>query len=729
MDVLKYLIYFLIFLFPLFWLPFSFENIEFNKLYFLFFLSWFGVFFWFLEQIVVKKEISFRYNLLDFFIFLFFILILLSFVFSQDKISSFLGSYLRFNDGILAFLSFFGIYFLVRNNLKIKEEGRVEIFKILKILLISSFFVILWTYISLFGLWQKIPSIGKYFVFSPVSFSIYSQSIFLSLIFVLTLGYLFSENKIKKIEKVFLIFILILSFILISIFDFTLAWYILIISLIFLSSILAFEKTFKENIHIFLIPISLILLSLFLSFINVQGTILKFFPQTQNFFTSLPKEYLLPQRESFKIGLKSASSSFKNAIFGSGPGTFFENFSLYKSKDFWNLRLQNPGNNLAEILTNFGFLATLIFSFLLLFFLILIFLRRIESNILWLKPFFLSLILVQFFYYQNFVLGFLLWIGLGLAANLFSFKIKRFNLKEFPVFALLFETLTVFIGFCLIIFLIYGIIFYIADYNYKKGFFEQDLEKKVGLFERAKNLNFYQPYYKMALSQVFLQKYSIELQKQNPDQNLILQFANSALNFAKEAEKFSPRNILYKENLALVYRDLGLGELSKKTFEEALKLEPKNATFYFEIGRLQISLGNFDEARKNFEKAIEIEPNFIQANLQKALTFEFENNLDQAISEIENILQKNSLFAEGLFHLGRIYYLKDNLEKAKENLNKALALFPNYSNARYILALVYEKEGKLDLALNELKEIEKLNPGNSILEEKIKEIQKKLETK
>jgi len=728
MKIFKYLIYFLVFLFPLFWLPFSFEAIEFNKLYFLFFLSWFLVFLWILGQIIEKKEVSFRYNLFDLLVFAFLILILLSFAFSKDKVISFFGSYLRFSDGLLAFLSFFGFCFLIRNNLKIKEEGEIEVLKIFKILLFSSFFVILWTYLSLFGVWQKIPSIGKYFVFSPASFSIYSQSIFLAIIFTLAFSYLFLGEGLKKIEKGFLILLLILSFVLLLIFDFNPAWFILILSLIFFSFILAFEKVFGEKIHLFLVPISIIVLSLVLVFLNVQLMIFNFFPKTQNLLLSLPRENLLPQSESFRVAFQSSTSSFKNAIFGSGPATFFENFSLFKSKNFWQLRTNTPANNFSEILSDFGILGALIFSLILIFIVILVFLRKLEPRMLFIKPFLLSLVLVQFFFYQNFLLGFLFWLALGLAANLMVFKTKIFNLKELPIFALLFEIKTVVLGLGLIICLIYGISFYLADYNYKKGFFESDLEKKISFFEKAKNLNSFHPYYKMILSQAFLQKYLLEAQKENLNQDLLLRFGTQALNFAKEAEKASPKNILYKENLALTYRDLGLTELSQKAFEEAEKLEPKNPTFYFEIGKLQLSFGNFGEARKNFERALEIEPNFVQAGLQKALTLELEKNLDGAISELENLLQKNPTFAEGLFHLGRMYYLKNNLEKAKENLGRALALFPNYSNARYILALVYEKEGKLDLALNELKEIEKLNPENSLLKEKIKDIETKLES-
>jgi len=728
-KLIKYLCYFIVFLLPLFWLPFSFEVIEFNKLYFLFFFSWLGVILWFLKQIVKERAFIFRYNLFDILLVLFLVLAVLSSVFSKDKINSIFGTYGRFSDGILTLFAFFGFYLLLRNNLKTEEREGIEINTIFRLLLSSSFLVILFTIFSVFNLWQKIPVLKNYLPFSLAGSSAFSLAFFLALIFVLAFSYLFLGKGIKRLERGFLILLLLFDFFLLFIFDFSLAWFFIFLSLFLFSLFCAIDRVFGEKVEMNLIPLSISLFVLVLLFLNLQAIIVNFFPKTQNFFLSLPGEFILPQKESFRVAFKSAISSPKNIFLGSGPGTFLEDFSLFKSRNFWSFRFNLAGNNFAQILANFGFLGATLFSLILAFLAILVFLKKVKPEFFFVKLFLFSLFLLQFLFYQNLLFGFLFWLGLAIAANLILFKEKRIELKENPVVALFVEALTILLILAFFFSLFLGTVFYLADYNYKKGFLEPDLEKKISFFQKAVSFNQYQPYYKMVLSQALSQKFQKEAQKENPDQNLLYQTGILAINFAKAAKDSSPNNILFRENLAFIYRDLGTLELSLKEFEEATKLEPQNATFYLEMGKNQLTLRNLEEAKKNFEKAIEIEPNFAQAILQKALTLELEQNLDGGISELEEFLSKNPNFSEGYFHLGRMYYLKGNYSKAKENLDKALVLFPNYSNARYFLALVYEKEGEIQKAIEELEKVQALNPDSELVKSKINELKEKLSQK
>jgi hypothetical protein len=87
-KILRVFIYATVFLLPVFFLPFSFEFLEFNKLYLLFFFVWFGVLLWFLKMIVADKEIKIKYSLIDILVLLFLLVAILSFVFSVDRVSS-----------------------------------------------------------------------------------------------------------------------------------------------------------------------------------------------------------------------------------------------------------------------------------------------------------------------------------------------------------------------------------------------------------------------------------------------------------------------------------------------------------------------------------------------------------------------------------------------------------------------------------------------------------------
>ena len=115
-KILKVSLIALVFLFPVFWLPFSFEWIEFNKIYLMFFLGIIGILAWLLKMIIQEKTIRIRFSFIDWLVLGFMLAGILSAVFSTDRISSVFGTYGRFSNGFLALFSFICLYFLIRNN-------------------------------------------------------------------------------------------------------------------------------------------------------------------------------------------------------------------------------------------------------------------------------------------------------------------------------------------------------------------------------------------------------------------------------------------------------------------------------------------------------------------------------------------------------------------------------------------------------------------------------------
>ena len=109
--IVKYNIYILVFLLPLFFLPFSFEIFEYNKQYLLFFLFSSALFAWVLKQVAYDKEIRFKKSPIDYLILGFLFVSLLSAIFSVDKSSSLFGFYGRFSDGLIGLFGLAALYF------------------------------------------------------------------------------------------------------------------------------------------------------------------------------------------------------------------------------------------------------------------------------------------------------------------------------------------------------------------------------------------------------------------------------------------------------------------------------------------------------------------------------------------------------------------------------------------------------------------------------------------
>jgi hypothetical protein len=122
-QVIKTNIYLLVFLLPLFFLPFSFEVFEFNKQYLLFFLTSLTFFAWLAKMILVDKEIKFKRTPLDVPIVTFLLVAVVGIFFSADRISSIFGFYGKFSDGLIGLLSLVLTYFLITNNLGVEAKA------------------------------------------------------------------------------------------------------------------------------------------------------------------------------------------------------------------------------------------------------------------------------------------------------------------------------------------------------------------------------------------------------------------------------------------------------------------------------------------------------------------------------------------------------------------------------------------------------------------------------
>ena len=759
--IIKYCIYSLVFLLPLFFLPFSFEAFEFNKQYLLFFLVSAAFFCWIAKMVLVDKEIRFKRTPLDIPILAFLFVAILGAVFSVDKSSSIFGFYGRFSDGLIGLISLVMLYFLITNNVSLKEKllinadkkiginqsGSVSISVsgLIKTLMWSVSFVVLFSYLSIFGVWTKLSSLfGENFslpqvmlqrTFNPVAGSLEGLSIFLAITLVFLVGRILSTTQKKGGAINYLL--LIAALLLLVMVDFTAAWLILLVSLALFIVIILWKRMFREDVNKLLLPILLIVLAAAFLFVDtsaIQSSILN---------SQLPKEQVLNQGQSWSIGLKGATESVKSGFLGSGIGTFHYDFSKFKPAEFnqtplWQIRFDRPGSHLAEILGSLGFLGMLSYLLLIGFFLMIsyFFLQQNKSGMP-LFMIFLALIVSQFVYYQNTTLGFLFWLVMALSVVNWQkpVKEKTISFKDFPELSLVFSALLIVLGILIVGMYFFAVKFYLADINYRTALGAERTQK----LEKAVDLNPYQPQYKIVLARDYLAKVLAENQKPagERDQAALSRSVYRAItygkngqidgNFIKGATDLSPNWVATWETLGMIYRDIqgiasGALDWGVKSFEKAIELEPANPVLHTELGKLYLISDEGEKARKKFEKAKELKPDYIDASIQIALISEGEGDLDTAIEQIESLAVSYPFNIEVLFQLGRLYFNVDRVDEAILQLEWVVNLMPNHSNAHYSLGVVYQSKGETAKAIVEFEKVLELNPNNVDVQNKLKEL-------
>ncbi|MCK4520788.1 tetratricopeptide repeat protein [Candidatus Parcubacteria bacterium] len=788
----RWSIYLLVFLLPVFFMPFSFEAFEFNKQYLLLVLVLLGYIGWLGKMIFIDKEIRIKRTILDIPILGFIVFAILSVVFSVDAMSSIFGFYGKFSDGLMVLICFGLLYFLLVN--QFNKANIVSVRGLIRTLLCSSFLVVLTSYFSLLGIWQKIIQAGVKLpvvmiqkTFNPIGNSIEGAAMFLTVILVMTAGLLI-VNIPKKLKGIPL-FVLLFSVLgLLVIIDYTPVWIIILITLVSFISFALWKRIFKQDVNRLILPILIIIIAMVFLISSPFKPVNNQDAQVPLSAANFIQEYKLDAGTGFEITKGAVTSSVKSAFIGTGIGTFHYDFAKFKPLEFnqnrfWQIRFDRPGNYILEIIATMGILGILAyFSIIVLLLLVLWLLVQtklkiaeqqiakkekkpiLTDDLSYIFPLafaFIALLLAQFIYYQNIVLGFTFWLVLALLIIVLSSfsesKLKQqgivrekvISLQKFPEMGLVFNI--IFIVFVVAVFSIYFFTyrFYSADIAYAQAIKSSQLtsDQRVAELEKAVDLNPYEANYRIVLSRTYIAQALRVAADGEQAQAEVTKYISYALAFSKGgnidyiaetgelkskyikgAVEISENRVANWEILAMIYRNIqgvaaGALNWAITSFEKASELEPTNPAFHIELGKLYLNKGETDKAKEAFTKALELKGDYVTALIQEALFYERDGELEEAIKKMESVYASFPENAEILFQMGRLYYNNNEADRAITFFEGSVVLMPNYSNAYYSLGVAYASKRDTDKALQSFRQVLQLNPGNQDVQDKIEELE------
>jgi len=749
-KISKNSIYLLVFLLPLFLLPWTANVLDFNKQVLLIVLVSVSLFAWMLKVLVSGK---FSFNLTRFHIPVVALLLVYfaSTIFSLWRYGSFWGWPLIASESLLTIICLSLLYFLVSNIFK-----RKEILYLITLLVLSGFLAMFYGTFQLFGRFLLVWPFTKTASFNTIGtvnvLGLFA-AVLLPLIIVLVI-------KAKKVLKGVLVAALVLDTVLLVLINFSVAWWVVIVGAALVMIFGVQKKDFFDNRWLVL-PMFFLAIALFFSFFRFQ---------IPGMAPARPTEVFLTQEASFNIAWKALK---EKPILGSGPGTFVYDFSKYKDisfnqNRFWNVRFEGAGSKILTILATTGILGILSILALIGFFIFygIKFLfgkkqpsadgsknvsQKTNEEFYWMlrAGIFISFVAlsVEFFlYHSNLTLDFLFFLLLGSFVALLPQVRKEILLKpsSLSMLGVTFVFTLVFI-FGLGLFILEGQR-YTSEASYLKGIraWRQGRNNDaLNYLERAARISPQVDLYWRELSQVYLQRIDIEATRTGVSQETINQriqfFINKAVNSAKAATDINPFNVANWSVRGFIYQNLTGGifgiearNWAIRSYNKALELEPGNPYYPTQEGvvllRELASLGGQEreekqgkllvETKAKFEKAIELKSDYAPARFQLAMVYQLQGKTGEAIQELE-MTKSLAPFDVGLaFQLGLIYYQNENYKKARAELERAIGISPNYSNALYFLGLTYDKEGEKAKATEKFKKLSKLNPGN----EEIKKI-------
>jgi len=343
-KISKFSIYILVFLLPLFFLPWTSNVLDFNKQALLIFLVSIVIISRLVKALVMGKfEITFSWIYLPLGIFT--IVYFFSSVFSWWPYGSFWGWPQPAGESFIA-LFFLGLFSVI----VINTLGKKEMLNMAIIACLSGLIA------ALFGIFQ---AFGKFFL--PWAFSqdigfntvgtMNGLAVFCAGIIPLIIAFLASGAK-RYFKILFSICLAAIS-VLLLIVNFSTAW---ILTMLGSALAITFGCQKRESFEgrWIVLPMFILALSSMFYFFNFRVPGL---PSTQI-------ELSISQRSGFNIAMQALKSNL--AIIGSGPGTFIYDFSKFKSPEFnqtqfWNVRFGDGSSKVLALVPTVGILGMLAF--------------------------------------------------------------------------------------------------------------------------------------------------------------------------------------------------------------------------------------------------------------------------------------------------------------------------------------------------------------------------------
>ncbi len=720
----KIVICLIIFLIPLFFLPWTSNYLELNKQVLLSVLV-------FLASVFISVKylssggLKLKPTIIDTSVITLVIVYGLSAAFSVSRYNSFWGWPSSIADSFTTLILLVLLYFLVVKFF----HGKKNAVLFLSYLAASGFLAVLFNILQLFGNFIFPWDITKTITFNTIG-TPYSVAIFSAVLLPLIITLILQATKIIRWLLYAAGLIILLGLVMIN---FAFAWIVLAIEMLLMFFIGMYVFGAKNRL---LVVAPVVLLSVAIFF-----TVLKIDPFS---FLELPVEIALSNSTTIEIAKHALLSS---SLLGTGPGTFTYNYARFKpleinNTSFWNVRFESGSSEIFNKIITVGIFGTI--SLLFIFILVLWFgTRRIKDIIteggndsgLLLSGVFTALaglILAQFLYPINFVLWAMFWLLLALLAVLIG-KEEIVSVEN-PEVGTTIKVFLVLILITMFGFILAGAPKYLAEIKYSSAWKSDDLNSLMTDIGKAIDLNPSVDLYRRELASVSLMRIQEIMANQAISPETALDdIRNLALQSSQSIEKavaLNPKNISNLVFRGTVYQSLigiidGVDLAAINAYRSAIELEPLNPSIFTEIGRIYIGISdnsaeesreketNLKIATENIEKAISLKADYLPAYFLQAVIDVRNGKTADAIKKLEELKIALPDDADLAFQLGVMYYNNGQFEESKPELERSLELNSSLVGSHYFLGLVADKAGDKEEAIRHFEVLTKLNPDNN----------------
>ena len=738
------LVYLLVIAIPLAFTPWAQDAFELTKQSLLLTLGFLILLVWGVRMVFQEKELRFTKVPLHIPVFAFLLLALLSAALSVDRGASFFNTH---GAGIFVLMALVGLYIAITNSGVF--NGRDAILRLTSIFLGSLSFVLFFSFLSLFGVLERfsfLPALLRQPGFTLAGMPLQGTVLLFAVIlpFLIALWPYIQRTHVTLRFAYFALFLG--SAALLLIVDLSSAWIIIALTMMVFLGVKAWQRRI-QGMKIFKdvpwLPVSVMLFSV----------IFLFSPMVFTFKTTAPQPLLLDAPTSWGVAWGGATDNIKRVVVGSGIATYGYDFSQYRPASFnetsyWQVRFNNAGNYMAEILATMGILGFLLYiGVFVVFFAMFLSLLWRSFKTSRAQPLYLpfgmgvvSVIISQFVYPLTMPLALTFWLFLALFVVSLGPIFKEYRI---PLTKSLWKLSGIGVVAALLLFVLWlsfsSAKAYAADIQYARALRTGSTTQKIQALTSAFQLNPRNSQYLVLLAKMHMDRALEELRKPEELQDKVglshdIQLSLAYVRGEEEGDgaqmqgaiEVASNRVVVWESMGQIYKSIaaapGALDWSINAYKQAIKLEPTNPALHLELGRLYAQREEFDMAEKEFAKAIMQKEDYILAFIEMSLIQEKKGDADSAIFKLEQLAVKYRSNIDIRFQLGTLYYNAERPEDAIMQFELVLLAVPNNSNVLYSLGAAYESAGRTKDAIVQFEKALALNPNNQDLESRLRRL-------
>jgi hypothetical protein len=754
----RWILYTLTFSLPLFFLPWGTSILELNKQMLLMFLAVAGMVAW-LGGMVVQKKVYWRKGALLLIPFLFVVSVFVASCLSVAGYQTWVGQAAQEYTSFLSFILYLFVFYLA---VHVADHERV-FDGLIKSLLASGAVSGVLVTLSILGIARLPFIVAQSSGFNTVG-TLNGAAQFLLVTLFVGLAYWLVSGKGKKdlfvTTKLFILLISLSTVFLLFILDFWVFWVMLIVGVFFLCAFSVLQtKQFPQRKR-FAFPFLLLILSVVMLFVSAPSIVDVPFVVSPSYETS------------WSITKQTLAKDTSQFFFGSGPGTFLQDFQLYKpavvnESAFWQTDFDRAKSWVLTMVATLGVVS----AGLWLLFICWLgikglgrLLRKKDVNE-WQHVFvvfsgWVISALGHILYSSNTTLQFVFWLLSGLlVAGLFS-KVKEKTFARAPRLGLL-----VSLSFGVVAIILFSTIFIgVQRYSAELAFAhaveldeaDTPISEVIEELERSVQFNKWSDIYYRNLSSAYFaqaQEYlgAVSGQLTEEQMTLVLESVGNSVNAINTATALEPALVTNWAIRGVIYREVmsfapGAEDFAAESFLNATILEPSDPLHFVDLARVYLIVADRNAALVNAEDAdlaasaqenvevllgsaeqalvyaVTVKPDYLVAHYYLAAVYERQDRLLESAERLL-ALRNNDISNIGLaFQLSVMLMRLEEYDLAREELERIIGISPNYANALWYLSALYNLQGDIEGAIALAGQVLELDPGNTIVVNRIEQL-------